>query len=82
MPTSDGEIEIDECIFTINDESAEKENQLKTTKRKHLVNSSSYLKSSKLRKIRRKCEPIKNKKSIKKFKIKAVPPVSVSLLIQ
>ena len=78
MPTSDGEIEIDEYIFTIN-ESAEKENQLKTTKRKNLDNSSSNPKPSKLRKIRRKCEPIKSKKSIKKFKIKAVPPISVSL---
>ena len=78
MPTSDGEIEIDECIFTINDESAEKENQLKSTKGKNLDDSSSYPKPSKLRKIRRKCEPIKIKKSIKKFKIKAVPPISVS----
>ena len=78
MPTSDGEIEIDEFIFTINDESAEKENQLKTTKRKKLDNCSSYPKPSKLRKIRRNYEPIKNNKPIKKFKIKAVPPVSVS----
>ena len=81
MPTSDGEIEIDECIFTINDESAEKENELKTTKRKNFDNSSSNPKPSKLRKIRRKCEPIKSKKSIEKFKIKAVPPISVSLWI-
>ena len=75
MPPSDGEIEIDECIFTLKDESAEKQIQLKTKKRKNHDISS---KPSKLRKIRRKCEPIKNKKLTKKFKIKAVPPISVS----
>ena len=78
VSSSDGEIEIDECIFTINNESAEKQIQLKTQKRKSHDNSSKYSKPSKLRKIRQKCESIKNKKSTKKFKIKAVPPISVS----
>ena len=79
VSSSDGEIEIDECIFTIKNESAEEQIQLKPKKRNNQDNSSKYPKPSKLRKIRRKCEPIKNKKSTKKFKIKAVPPLSVSL---
>ena len=78
VSSSDGEIEIDECIFTINDESAEKQIPLKPKKRKIHDNSSKHPKPSKVRKIRQKCEPIKNKKSRKKFKIKAVPPISVS----
>ena len=78
MSSSDGEIEIDECIFTINDVAAEKQIQLKPKKGKNHDNSSKHPKPLKVRKIRQKCEPIKNKKSRKKFKIKAVPPISVS----
>ena len=78
MSSSDGEIEIDECIFTINEESAEKQISLKPKKGKNHDNFSKHSKPTKVRKIRQKCEPIKNKKSRKKYKIKAVPPISVS----
>ena len=73
VPPSGDEIEIDECIFTIANESSEKSVKIKTRKRKNNDSSSKHPIPSKVR----KCAPMKNKRS-RKFSIKAVERKLVS----
>ena len=75
MPSSDGEIEIDECIFTISEELPETPTKIKTKKEKS-EKSPKHPIPPKLR----KCSLNKNPKS-KKFRIKAIETKLVSFQV-